>query len=227
MNQTMIIDALLLSLQVALVATAGAGVAGTLLGRYLARRHGFWPDLLDALASLPLFLPPTVLGYYLTILLGRNGPLGAPLQELGITFTFTWIGAAVAGMIVAFPLMVRSARIAFEAIDPELERAAELDGASRLDRWRHVVLPLARTGLAGGLMLSFGRAIGEFGATLMISGNIPGRTQTLPLAIYEAFTLGEDSAATIMALVLTGVSIVVVLVGLRLGRGRGEAQVSR
>lgn len=213
----MITDALLLSLQIALVAMLGAGVAGGLLGRYLARRRGPSSDLLDAFASLPLFLPPTVLGYYLTILLGRNGPLGGPLAAIGIEVTFTWLGAAIAGMIVAFPLMVRSARIAFEAIDPELERAAELDGASGLDRWRYVILPLARAGLAGGLMLSFGRAIGEFGATLMISGNIPGKTQTLPLAIYEAFTLGENSAATVMALVLTGVSILVVLIGLRMG----------
>ncbi len=213
----MITDALLLSLQIALVATLGAGLLGGLLGRYLARYRGPWADLLDALASLPLFLPPTVLGYYLTILLGRNGALGGPLSSIGVEITFTWLGAAIAGMIVAFPLMVRSARIAFEAIDPELERAAELDGASHLDRWRFVILPLARAGLAGGLMLSFGRAVGEFGATLMISGNIPGRTQTLPLAIYEAFTLGEESAATVMALLLTGVSILVVLIGLRMG----------
>ena len=173
--------------------------------------------MLDALASLPLFLPPTVLGYYLTLLFGRSGPFGEALGGLGIEITFTWAGAAIAGAVVAFPLMVRSARIAFSSIDPELERAAELDGASRWNRWRYIILPLARSGLIGGLMLSFGRAIGEFGATLMIAGNIPGRTQTLPLAIYEAFTLGDDEAATIMAVILTGVSVVVVFVGLRRG----------
>lgn len=222
MNTGRIVEALLLSLQVALVATVVVGVCGGLLGRIIARtaERGATTraDLLDAFASLPLFLPPTVLGYYLTLLFGRSGPLGRVLGEFGIAVTFTWIGAAIAGAIVALPLMVRSARIAFAAIDPEIERAAELDGASGLDRWRYVVLPLARSGLVGGLMLSFGRAIGEFGATLMVAGNIPGRTQTMPLAIYEAFTLGDDTAATTMAILLTLVSLLVVLTGLRTGR---------
>lgn len=222
MTGEQITTALLLSLKVAIPATIVVALLGGALGRYLAGRTGPWPDVVDAVASLPLFLPPTVLGYYLTILLGRNGPIGSLLAPLGIELTFSWVGGAIAGVIVAFPLMVRSARIAFEGIDPELERAAELDGASPFDRWRSVILPLARAGLAGGVMLSFGRAIGEFGATLMISGNIPGETQTMPLAIYEAFTLGEDGAATTMSLILTGVSVVVVLVGLRLGRSRGE-----
>lgn len=221
MSGDRILDALLLSLSIAAVASVAVGLLGGLLGRYLAqgadRGYGSRADVLDALASLPLFLPPTVLGYYLTLLFGRSGPFGEALGGLGIEITFTWAGAAIAGAVVAFPLMVRSARIAFSSIDPELERAAELDGASRWNRWRYIILPLARSGLIGGLMLSFGRAIGEFGATLMIAGNIPGRTQTLPLAIYEAFTLGDDEAATIMAVILTGVSVVVVFVGLRRG----------
>jgi molybdate transport system permease protein len=219
MSGERILDALLLSLSIAAIATTVVGLFGSLVGRYLAQQrlggHAARADVIDAISSLPLFLPPTVLGYYLTLLFGRSGPLGELLGRVGIEVTFTWIGAAIAGAIVAFPLMVRSARIAFSSIDPELERAAELDGASRRNRWRYVILPLARGGLTGGLMLSFGRAIGEFGATLMIAGNIPGRTQTLPLAIYEAFTLGHDESATMMALILTGVSVVVVFVGLR------------
>lgn len=222
MSGARIFDALLLSLSIAAIATVVVGLLGGLVGRYLAqqrrRGHAGRADVIDAISSLPLFLPPTVLGYYLTLLFGRSGPFGELLGAVGIEVTFTWVGAAIAGAVVAFPLMVRSSRLAFSSIDPELERAAELDGASLADRWRYVILPLARSGLTGGLMLSFGRAIGEFGATLMIAGNIPGRTQTLPLAIYEAFTLGDDNAATLMAVILTGVSIGVVFVGLRRGR---------
>lgn len=213
-------SALLLSLLVAGVATLVVGVTGGLLGRWLAVHRGLGVDLVDALASLPLFLPPTVLGYYLTVVVGRQSPLGTLLAEAGIEFTFTWMGAALASAVVAFPLMVRSARIAFSSIDREIEDSVALDGASRSARWRYVLLPLARSGLAGGVVLAFARAIGEFGATLMLSGNIPGRTQTMPLAIYEAFTLGDDHTATILSAILTGISLIVVIAGLRLGRER-------
>lgn len=213
-----IVDPLRLSLLVALTATFVVAIAGGALGRYLAVRDHVGKDFLDGLASLPLFLPPTVLGYYLTLLIGRNGPIGSLLDHAGIGLTFNWIGAAVASAIVAFPLMVRSARSAFEGIDPAIEECAALDGASRAERWRSIILPLARNGLTGGVVLAFGRAIGEFGATLMVSGNIPGRTQTLPLAIYDAFTVGDDRKAGILAALLTAVSLVVVILGLRLGR---------
>jgi molybdate transport system permease protein len=212
--------ALLLSLLVAASATLVVALTGTLLGRWLSRRHHPLSDLVDGLASLPLFLPPTVLGYYLTLLVGRRTFIGGMLSDIGIEFTFTWLGAALASAVVAFPLMVRSARIAFEGIDRSLEESAALDGATRLGRWSHIVLPLARGGLAGGIVLAFARAVGEFGATLMLSGNIPGRTQTMPLAIYEAFTVGDDATASALSLLLTVISLVVVFVGLRLGRDR-------
>jgi molybdate transport system permease protein len=211
-------SALRLSLLVATTATLGVGILGAWLGRHLARRRYRGKELLDAATSLPLFLPPTVLGYYLTILAGRNGWFGPVLSSLGIEIIFTWIGAALASAVVALPLMVRSARIAFEAVDGELEESAALDGATRFQILRHIVLPLARNGLAGGLALAFARAIGEFGATLMLAGNIPGRTQTMPLAIYDAFTVGDDHAAMTMSLILTSVSLTVVLLALRLGR---------
>ncbi len=211
-------DPLLLSLLVASTATLVVGVSGGLLGRWLALRRNVGADLIDGLASLPLFLPPTVLGYYLTLLVGRRAPLGTFFSVFGIEFTFTWLGAALASGVAAFPLMVRSARIAFEGISQEVEDSAALDGAGRLARWRYILLPLARGGLAGGVVLAFARAIGEFGATLMLSGNIPGRTQTMPLAIYDAFTLGDDRTAAILSTILTAVSLVVVLIGLRLGR---------
>jgi molybdate transport system permease protein len=214
--------ALAISLKVSAVATAVVAVVGGLLGRHLARRRYPGKELLDAITSLPLFLPPTVLGYYLTLLVGRGGVLGEPLSALGIEFTFTWLGAALASAVVSFPLMVRSSRIAFESIERELEDHASLDGANRWQSLLHVALPLARNGLAGGIALAFARAIGEFGATLMLSGNIPGRTQTMPLAIYDAFTTGDDRAAMTMALILTVASLVIVAVGLRLGaKGRG------
>lgn len=211
------LSALLLSLLVATVATLLVAVPGGMLGRYLAHGQSRRHDLVDAIASLPLFLPPTVLGYYLTLLFSRSSPIGSALGAVGIEITFTWFGAALAGAVVAFPLMVRSSRIAFAAIDPEIERAAEIDGASGIERWRRIILPLARGGLAGGLTLAFGRAIGEFGATIMIAGNIEGRTQTMPLAVYDAFIRGDDRTAALLAGILTLVSIVIVVIGLRQG----------
>ena len=216
-------DALLLSLLVASFATVAVALLGGLLGRWLAVRRHAWGDIVDALASLPLFLPPTVLGYYLTILVGRQSIVGQFFAGIGLEFTFTWLGAALASGVVAFPLMVRSSRIAFEGITQEIEDSASLDGAGGLTRWQYILLPLARSGLAGGIVLTFARAIGEFGATLMLSGNIPGKTQTMPLAIYEAFTLGDNETAAILSMILTGVSLVVVFVGLRLGR-RGSQE---
>ncbi len=216
-------NALWLSLKVALVATFFVAVIGTFVGRHLARRRYRGKELLDAVTSLPLFLPPTVLGYYLTLLVGRRGALGGFLESIGIEFIFHWSGAALAGAVVAFPLMVRAARIAFQAVDRDLEDCAALDGAGRADTFFRIALPLARNGLMGGVALTFARAVGEFGATLMLAGNIPGRTQTMPLAIYDAFTLGDDEAALTMSLMLTGVSLVVVVGSLWVGeRGGGR-----
>ena len=219
------VSALILSLIVASVATLAVALVGGLLGRRLAKGSGPMNDLVDGLASLPLFLPPTVLGYYLTLLIGRATPLGEFFSSIGLEFTFTWLGAALASGVVAFPLMVRSSRIAFSSIDSALEDAASLDGASRLNRWRHIILPLTRSGLIGGVVLTFARAIGEFGATFMLSGNIPGKTQTMPLAIYDAFVLGDDDTATLLSVILTAVSLFVVFVGLRLS-SRSEATQS-
>ncbi len=220
-DSSVVWNALWLSLLVAAVASVVVAVIGTALGRHLAVRRYRGKELIDAFSSLPLFLPPTVLGYYLTVMLGRRSVLGSYLAEIGIEFTFTWLGAALAGAVVSFPLMVRAARIAFEGMVPELEESAGLDGASRWQTFWHITMPLARSGLIGGVVLAFARAIGEFGATLMVSGNIPGKTQTMPLAIYEAFVTGEDEVALMLSLILTGFSLVVVLIGLQLGRKRG------
>lgn len=215
----MIADALLLSLSVTAAATGIVIVLGTLAARALARRRFRGRSLLEAVLTLPLVLPPTVTGYTLIAVLGRRGPVGAPLEAwTGWTLPFTWWACVVAAVAMAFPLMMRSAVVAIEDVDPRHELAAASLGHGRLSTFVRVVLPSARHGLAAGAVLSFARALGEFGATLMLAGNIPGRTQTLPLAIYEAALAGEDRNALILAALLTVVSVAVMLAFARLTR---------
>jgi molybdate transport system permease protein len=209
-----IASALALSLIVATLATAIAAALGTATGWVLARRAFAGRELVDALLSLPLVLPPTVTGYYLLVVLGRKGPLG------GFGIPFTLAACVVAATVMAFPLVVRAARVAFEEIDPRQRLAAFSLGQNAMSTLWRVELPLARRGLAAGAALAFARALGEFGATLMLAGNIPGRTQTLPLAIYEAAMTGENAAALTLSIALTVVSVVVLLIVGRLGRGR-------
>lgn len=215
----MILPALRISLQVALLATLVVGALGTLAGWLLARRRFPGRELLDALLSLPLVLPPTVTGYYLIALLGRRGLLGEPLYATtGWSIPFTWIACNVAAAVMAFPLMYRSARVAFEELDRRHELTAASLGLGRVATFFRITLPLARRGLLAGLVLAFARALGEFGATLMLAGNIRGRTQTLPLAIYEAFSMGDDETALLLSGLLTAVSVTVMLIAGRMGR---------
>ena len=215
----MIAAALALSVPVALLATLVVALAGTLTGRALAARAFPGREVVEALLSLPLVLPPTVTGYALLVVLGRRGLLGGPVHALtGFAIPFTWVACVVAASVMAFPLMHRAARVAFEELDPRHALTAASLGASRLRSFLAVELPLARRGLSAGIALSFGRALGEFGATLMLAGNIPGRTQTLPLAVYEASLTGEGRAALTLCALLTAVSIAVMLVVARLGR---------
>ncbi|MFF7055488.1 molybdate ABC transporter permease subunit [Achromobacter spanius] len=202
---------LLLSLKVAGWATLLATVAGTAAAYGLSRWR--WPgrDLLDAILTLPLVLPPTVLGYYLLVLLGRRGIIGETLAKWNIELVFTWQGAVIAAAIVAFPLVFKSARAAFENVDVQLENAARVLGVSEVGVFFRVTLPLAARGIVAGVLLAFARALGEFGATLMIAGSLPGRTQTLSVAIYEAVQAGDDRTANLLVLV-TSMTCVVVLV---------------
>ncbi|AMG45669.1 molybdate ABC transporter permease subunit [Achromobacter ruhlandii] len=202
---------LLLTLKVAGWATLLAAVAGTAAAYGLSRWR--WPgrDLLDAVLTLPLVLPPTVLGYYLLVLLGRRGVLGEKLAALGIELVFTWQGAVIAASVVAFPLVFKSARAAFENVDPQLESAARVLGVREAGVFFRVTLPLAARGIVAGVLLAFARALGEFGATLMIAGNLPGRTQTLSVAIYEAVQAGDDATANFLVLVTSITCIVVLL----------------
>jgi molybdate transport system permease protein len=208
----LIAAALSLSVQVAIVATVLVAVAGTLTGRAIAQRDFRGRELLETLLTLPLVLPPTVTGYALLVLLGRSG--------LGLPIPFTWVACVVAAGVMSFPLMHRAARVAFEELDPRHTLTAASLGASPLRSFLRIELPLARRGLAAGVALAFARGLGEFGATLMLAGNIPGRTQTLPLAVYEASLTGENRAALVLCALLTGVSIAVLLVVARLGRSR-------
>ena len=213
------LSALWLSLLVAGMATLCVGVLGTACGWLLAHRRFAGREWLDALLMLPLVLPPTVTGYYLIVLLGRRGLLGQPLFDgTGWSIPFTWVACVVAATVISFPLMVRAARVAFEGVDRRHTLAAASLGLGPAAIFFRVALPLARRGLVAGLVLSFARALGEFGATLMLAGNIPGRTQTLPLAIYEAVMTGEDRSALGLAALLTAVSVLVILVAGRLGR---------
>ncbi len=213
--------ALALSLKVAGFATAITLVLGTATGFLLARLRFPGRDLLDTLLTLPMVLPPTVLGYYLLVLLGRRSTFGAWLQDtFGITLIFTWQGAVIAAAIVAFPLVFKPARAAFEGVDGQLENAARVLGVSELAIFFRVTLPLAWRGILAGVLLAFARALGEFGATLMVAGSIPGKTQTLSIAVYEAVQAGQDDVANTLVLITSLVCVTVLLAAGRLAPGR-------
>ena len=206
-DQISILSPLELSLRVASLATLFSFVAATLMAWLLARKRGPLPALLDALCTLPLVLPPTVLGYYLILLVGRRGGFGHWLADMGINLIFSWQGAVVAATVVVFPLIYKSARAALEQVDPHLENAARTLGSSEWRVFVSVSLPLAWRGIFAGLMLAFARGMGEFGATLMIAGNIPGKTQTLALAIYDAFQAGNDVQAVWLVIITSAVCV--------------------
>jgi molybdate transport system permease protein len=201
---------LALSLKVALWATAINLVLGVAVAFGLSRWRSHAREVVDSILTLPLVLPPTVLGYYLLVLLGRKGTFGGWLDRHGIELVFTWQGAVIASTLVAFPLVQKAARAAFEAVDPQLESAARVLGLREVAVFFRVSLPLAARGITAGALLAFARALGEFGATLMIAGNLPGRTQTLSVAIYAAVQAGHDDTALIMV-VVTSVTCVVAL----------------
>ncbi|RDK06936.1 molybdate ABC transporter permease subunit [Cupriavidus lacunae] len=207
---------LLLSLKVAGWATALNAVLGVGAAWALARWRSPLRDVVDAVLTLPLVLPPTVLGYYLLVLVGRRGVFGEWLARLGIELVFTWQGAVLASTIVAFPLVLKSARAAFEGVDHQLENAARVLGVPEAGIFFRVTLPLAARGIIAGVLLAFARALGEFGATLMIAGNLPGRTQTLSVAIYEAVQAGDDNTANLLVLVTSLTCVLLLVVAGRL-----------
>ncbi len=213
--------ALRLSLQVATWATLLCLVLGTGVGYALARWRFPGRDLIDTVLTLPMVMPPTVLGYYLLVLLGRKGWVGGWLQAtFGINLIFTLTGAVIAATVVAFPLVFKPARAAFEAVDPQLQDAARVLGISELGVFWRVTLPLAWRGILAGVLLGFARALGEFGATLMVAGSIPGKTQTLSIAVYEAVQAGQDGVANLLVLITSVMCVAVLLAVGKLAPGR-------
>ncbi len=213
--------ALALSLKVAGGATLITLVAGVGMGYVLARLRFPGREVLDTVLTLPMVMPPTVLGYYLLVLMGRRSAFGGWLHDtFGMHLIFTWQGAVIAAAIVTFPLVFKPARAAFEGVDSQLEQAARVLGIAELAVFFRVTLPLAWRGILAGVLLAFARALGEFGATLMVAGSIPGKTQTLSVAVYEAVQAGQDDVANMLVLVTSALCITLLLTAGRLAPGR-------
>jgi molybdate transport system permease protein len=201
---------LLLSLQVAALATLAATLLGVAVAAALAGERSRLRDLVDVAITAPLVLPPTVLGYYLLVALGRDAALGQAVEAVtGQPIVFTRLGAVVAATVGAVPFVVKSARAALESVDARLVQAAHTLGAGRLRAFATVHLPLAAPGVAAGAMLAFARSLGDFGMTLMVAGNIPGETQTAAIAIYDAIQAQRDDQARLLALTLGAIAIVI------------------
>jgi molybdate transport system permease protein len=210
---------ILLSLRVATLSTMLAGLFGIGLAWLLTHRRFPGRTLLESVVVLPLILPPTVVGFYLLLLLGRSGPLGASLEAAGLEIVFTWRAAVIAATVASLPLVVKAVQAAFESIDPRIEAAARTLRPA-VSVFLTVTLPLAWRGILAGLILAFARGMGEFGITLMLAGSIPGRTQTLPLAIYDAVQANDLAQANMLALITIGIVTVLLFVLSRLPRVR-------
>ncbi len=200
----------ILSLRVAILVVIMVAALGLPLSRFMARHDFYGKDVLEAFITLPLVLPPSVIGYGLLVLIGKNGVIGKYLDTLGINLIFTWYAIIMAAAVVAFPLFYQTAKAAFNSVDPNYEKAARTLGANELRVFFTITLPLAWPGVTAGLVLAFARALGEFGATLMVAGNIPGQTQTIPVAIYYAVDRGDDVTARTLVLIITMFSFAVI-----------------
>ena len=192
-----------LSLRVAIFSAVIVTITSLPLARLMEKKRFWGRDLVEAGITLPLVLPPSVVGYVLLVLIGVNGPLGRLFGKFGYSLVFTWAAVVMAATVVAFPLMYQSARAAFASVNPNLEKAARTLGAGELRIFFTVTLPLAWPGIMSGYVLAFARALGEFGATLMVAGNIPGQTQTIPLAIYFAVESGDKATANTLVGIIT------------------------
>lgn len=206
------LEPILLSVKVATIATVFTFAIGLGLARLFTRRaiplKGFW----EALIIMPMVLPPTIMGYLLLLFFGRRGPAGALLERLGAPVIFTWVAAVIASTVVSLPLMYQNCKAALSSVDLQYERAARSLGVSEGRIFRRITLPLAAPGIVSGVVLSFARALGEFGATLMIAGNIPGRTQTIPLALYNAVEGGRDGEARILLAVTVAIAFALMFI---------------
>ena len=221
MKETGLLFPLLLSLRVGLLAMLVVVPLGLLLGWVQARRDYRGRTLVDALLILPVVLPPTVVGYFLILLLGRRGLLGGALDRLfGVSLMFTFWAAVVASAVVTLPFFAKLVQNAFEGVDPELEAVARTLGAGPMRTFFFVSVPAAGRGLVVAGVVAFARALAEFGATLMFAGNVPGRTNTTPLEIWSAYQAGDDARAAALVMALTAFGIGLVVLASRLERGR-------
>jgi molybdate transport system permease protein len=207
-----------LSLRVAAISTALAFVLGLALAYLFANRSFRGKELLDALVTIPLVFPPTVLGYYLLVLLGRESVPGRIYEwAFGTPIVFTWQAAVIAALFHSAPLLIKSARAALESVDHSYERAARTLGASEWRLFLRVSLPLAWRSILAATALAFARALGDFGVTIMLAGNIPGRTQTVAVAIYDAVESGNGQTARVLVLVISAITLVILSLSNRLG----------
>ncbi len=208
--ETTFLIPLRLTLQVATLATLLALILGVAAALVIHKFRFPGRELLDAVLTLPMVLPPTVLGYYLLVVIGRNTVFGRWLEDsFGLTLVFTWQGAVVAATVVTFPLVFKAARTAFSNVSRNYEDAARILGCGPWLVFRLVSLPLAWRGIMAGAMLAYARAMGEFGATLMVAGNLPGRTQTMPLAIYSAVQAGDNQLANTLVIIMSAVCLLI------------------
>jgi molybdate transport system permease protein len=217
-----VLQAVSLSLRTAAMATVLAVILGTPVARLLARRQFRLRRALEALVDLPVVLPPAVAGVALLMAFGRRGLLGSVLGHIGLDIAFSPVAVVLAQTFVAAPYYIRAATIGFSSVDPELEQAAAIDGAGPRQVFQHVTAPMAWTGLLGGAALTWARALGEFGATIIFAGNLPGRTQTMPLAIYLGFEFDLEVALTLSLILIVASSLVLFLVRALLGRESGR-----
>lgn len=201
-----------ISIKTSLLATFIAFFLGIGSAYIVANYRGKWRGVIDSIFTLPLVLPPTVLGFFLLLLFGKNGPIGKLLALMDTSIIFTWTATVIAGTVVAFPMMYRSARSSFEQIDSNLISAAKTLGLSNWKIFYKIAIPLAWPGIIGGIVLSFARALGEFGATLMIAGNIPGKTQTMPLAIFFKVQAMDYKGAMLWVITIVTISVVMILI---------------
>ena len=213
---------LLISLKVSLLATALTFVLGLLAARFVVRLRRF-QSLMDGIFTLPMILPPTVVGFFLLLIFGKNGVVGRLLAMVNVTVIFTWIAAVIASAVVSFPLMYRTVRGALEELDSDMVSAARTLGLSECAIFFRIIIPNIVPSIIAGTVLAFARALGEFGATIMLAGNIPGRTQTMSIAIYEAVYAGDDALANTLVLIASGVCIALLVAAsyaVRRGRSR-------
>ncbi|WP_270943066.1 molybdate ABC transporter permease subunit [Romboutsia lituseburensis] len=203
---------LIISLKTAFLATFITFAIGIIASYFMSNYKGKYKGLIDGLFTLPLVLPPTVVGFFLLLVVGKNGVVGKFLLQFDITIIFSWWATVISATVVAFPMMYRTSRAAFEQIDVNMISAARTLGLSEWKIFYKIAIPLAWPGIIAGIVLSFARALGEFGATLMIAGNIPGRTQTMPVAIFFAVEGGDMTKAIMWVLIITFISICMILI---------------